>query len=387
MKIAMIGQKGIPVRYGGIERHVQELSLKLNKLGHSVFVYTRPYYTNKNLKEFKGVNLISLPSIHTKHLDAISHTFLATLDALRKDYDIIHYHGVGPSLLSWIPRIFKPRVKVVVTFHCIDRRHKKWGWFARFALKVGEMAASVFPHQTIAVSKTLQEYIKKKYKRKAKYIPNGVNKLEREISREEEKNILNKFGLDSQKYILMVSRLIRHKGAHYLIEAYKGLKNKNGLKLAIIGDSSFTDDYVKELKELAKGNSEIVFTGNQMGKNLQTLFKNAYILVHPSETEGLPIVILEAMSYRLPVLASDIPENLELVKDFGFSFKSKDIRDLQEKLDQLISQPKLLKEKVGLAQKFIWENYNWENIAKKTDELYNDIVNGFKIKKPVLAVN
>ena len=125
MKIAMIGQKGIPVRYGGIERHVQELSLKLNKLGHSVFVYTRPYYTNKNLKEFKGVNLISLPSIHTKHLDAISHTFLATLDALRKDYDIIHYHGVGPSLLSWIPRIFKPRVKVVVTFHCIDRRHKK----------------------------------------------------------------------------------------------------------------------------------------------------------------------------------------------------------------------------------------------------------------------
>mgnify|MGYP000092701035 FL=1 len=160
MKIAFIGQKGIPTQQGGIEKHVEKLSVKLANLGFEVTVYSRPYYTKDDRKtyEYQGVKIINLPSIKTKNLDAISHTFLATFHALFQDYDIIHYHGVGPSLMSFIPRIFKPKTKIIATFHCIDRQHQKWGTFAKLMLSFGEWAACHFPHETIAISQILKKY-------------------------------------------------------------------------------------------------------------------------------------------------------------------------------------------------------------------------------------
>ncbi len=151
MKIAFIGQKGIPTKFGGVERYVEGVSQNLVKQGHEVFVYTRPYYTSSSKKSWQRVKLINLPSIHTKHLDAISHVFLATMHALTQDYDIIHYQGVGPSLLSFIPRIFKPKTEVVVTFHSLDRNHAKWYWLAKVILIIGEWTACKFPHRTVTV--------------------------------------------------------------------------------------------------------------------------------------------------------------------------------------------------------------------------------------------
>ncbi|MFA5047783.1 MAG: glycosyltransferase [Patescibacteria group bacterium] len=158
MKVAFIGQKGIPTKQGGIEKHVEELSTRLAQAGFDVTVYSRPHYTGQKQKVYfyKKVQIINLPSLVTKHLDAISHTFLASLHALFQNYNVIHYHGVGPSLMSFIPRIFNPRAKVIVTFHCIDRQHQKWGIFAKTMLGLGEWTACHFPHETIVVSQTLQ---------------------------------------------------------------------------------------------------------------------------------------------------------------------------------------------------------------------------------------
>ena len=369
MKIAMIGQKGIPAIYGGIERHVEELVVRLAGCGEQVFVYTRPYYTAKKQKTFQGVNLISLPTIKTKHLDAITHTLFATIHALFQNYDIIHYHGVGPSLLCFIPRIFNPKAKVIVTFHCIDRQHQKWGRFAKLMLWLGERMACKFSHQVITVSRTLQNYCYEVFGRGTAYIPNGI-KL---VSNIKPSLITTKFDLKGQDYILTVARLIPHKGIQYLISAYQKIKTEK--KLVIVGDSSFTDKYVKKLKHLASGNTNIIFAGYQSGQMLEELFSNAYVYVHASESEGLPIAVLEAASYGLPIIASNIPANMEIVQSWGLSFENKNVNELKEKLEYILKNPEEA-DKIGKdGRKYVLENYNWDDIIIETKNLYYKLTN------------
>ncbi len=367
MKIAFIGQKGMPTIYGGVERHVEELASRLVDFGYDVTAYTRPHYTAKDKTLHNGIKLKSTLSINTKHLDAITGTFTASVHALFQDYDIIHYHAVGPALLSWIPRIFKPKAKVVVTFHCIDRQHQKWGGFARVMLWLGEWCACKFAHEVITVSRTLKHYTYEVYNRETNYIPNGIN----EVQNVKPSIIKEEFDLKGDDYITVVSRLVKHKGIHYLIKAYQELNTH--LKLVIVGDSAHTDGYVKYLKRLAKKNPNIIFTGYQSGQALEELFSNAYLYVQPSESEGLPISVLEAASYGNCVLASDIPANLEIVKHCGLSFENKNVEDLKEKLAMLIKNKQEVEDVGKQARKFVLEHYNWKDIAQDTHQLYKQL--------------
>ncbi len=368
MKVVFIGQKGIPAIYGGIEKHVQELSTRLADLGYDITVYTRPYYTPAQKQYYQKVKLVSLPTIKSKHLDAISHTLIATIHALFKiNPDIYHFHGVGPALLCWLPRIFRPRAKVLTTFHCIDRQHQKWGLMARLMLWLGEFCSGRFSHQVIAVSRTIQSYIYESFKQDSVYIPNGIS----EMQFYKPSLIKEKFGLKGQDYILVVARLIPHKGIHYLIKAYQQIKPK--LKLVIAGDSSYTDDYVRKLKKLAGDDPQIIFTGFQSGQTLAELFSNASLYVHPSESEGLPIAVLEAAAYGLCVLASDIPANLEIVRHCGLSFENKNVADLAAKLDLLLANKQEIEATGRQARKYVLKNYNWQDIVKKTDQTYKKL--------------
>ena len=372
MKVAMIGQKGIPTQFGGIERHVEALAVRLGQMGHEVIVYTRAWYAAPQKRFSKGVRTIATSTIRSKHLDAIVHTYTSTIDAISRGVDVIHYHGVGPSLLSFIPRIIAPRIKVVSTFHCIDRKHQKWNFFARLALGFGEKAACSFPHATIAVSKTLQAYCDNRFNRDTRYVPNGVDEPGRSGT-----DILAKFGLKKDGYVIMVSRLVRHKGAHHLIAAYVNLQKKGktrGKKLVIIGDSAFTDDYVKELRQMAAGNKDILFTGYLKGKALDQLFAGSYAVVHPSESEGLPIAVLEAMSYGKTVVASDIPENMEVTREHGINFKNKSVADLTRKLRFALENPAIVASKGVAAKAFVLEHYRWDDIAKAIASIYRELV-------------
>lgn len=371
MRILMIGQKGIPAQYGGIERHVEELAMELNKKGNEVIVYARSWYTEKKLKEWNGIKIVYTPGIHTKNLDAISHTLTATIHALFQKPDIIHYHGVGPSLLSWIPRLFLPNTKIVSTFHCIDRYHQKWGRIAKLFLILGEWSACVFPHKTIAVSRNIKNYCLNEYNREATYIPNGARKIY------SHPNIsLKQFGLKEKKYLAMISRLVPHKGAHYLIAAWQKIKKINpelirGYKLTIVGDSAFTDQYVAGLKKLASKDEDIVFTGWVQGKNLDAIFKQTTLLVHPSENEGLPLTVLSGMAAGVPVLVSNIAEHLELIDDKNFTFINTDVNDLAEKIIFILKN-KQLAEAIGCQnQKKAQEIYSWEKIGEQTEKLYS----------------
>jgi len=392
-KIAFIGQKGIPVTQGGVERHVEELSIRLAKNGHEVFVYTRPQWTPKEYKKYEEVNLISLPSIKTKNLDAISHSFVATLSAIFKEkVDIIHYQGVGPSLLTWLPKFLNKKVKVISTVHSPDWLHQKWSIVAQKMLKLGAQTACHFSDEVIAVSRGLQKYCLANHNTESIYIPNGVSVLnknltndtiKKEIKKELENKLLDSFNLQSQKYILTVSRLVKHKGVHYLVEAFKKFKEKypeSDFKLVIIGSTAFTENYQKFLMRLVNGRQDIIFTGIQTGSNLNSLFKNSYLYCQPSESEGLSIAILEAMSYGKPILVSDIEENLEIISGnsssgaVGFDFQNKNVNDLTKKIELLINEPELARGVGKKAQNFVKLYFNWEEITQRTERIYKNTV-------------
>ncbi len=368
MKIIFIGQKGVPSKSGGVEKHVEELAVGLAAKGHEVLAYTRPHYTDPNVTEYKGIKLISLPSLKTKNLDAISHTFLACLDLMRRKVDVIHFHSIGPSSLIWLARIIKPSAKIVATFHCQDYYHKKWSLFGRMYLKFGEWMACHAADKTITVSKQLKIYASNEYGVNAEYIPNGVPTADFKSVNE----IKTLWDLEKDSYILAVSRLVRHKGIHYLIEAFKKLATDK--KLVIVGEGAFTDDYVTEIKALASTDNRIIFTGAQHGDVLKELLSNAYLFVQPSESEGLSIALLEAMSYAKTAVVSDIPENMEAISDTGVTFNSQNAFSLSDKLSALLNDPQRVFELGQTAMKRAASEYNWEMIVSNTEQLYGQLL-------------
>ncbi len=356
----MIGQKGIPTLFGGVERHVEEVACRLaQKKDCQVFVYARSYYTPKKVKKYKKVNVVHLPSLRTKHLDTISHVFLASWHAIFKiKADVIHYHGIGPALCLWIPKLFSIKNKVVFTFHCKDYFHQKWGKIAQLSLKAGEVIGCLLADQIIPVSLELQKYIEKKYGRQTHFIPHGVNK-----SKYLPAKLIKKWGLEKNNYVLVVSRLIPHKGIHYLIKAYQQIKTDK--KLVVVGPSFYTQAYEKKLKKLAQGNPQILFLGAQQGKALTELYSNAHIFVHPSEQEGLSLTVLEAVSFGQPLLLSGIQSHQEMFGDLPFFFKNKNIKNLRENLEFFLKNPELVQQRGKKIKKYSRQKYSWDRVVER----------------------
>ncbi|OPX18430.1 hypothetical protein BXT86_01130 [candidate division WOR-3 bacterium 4484_100] len=360
MRIAFVGHKGVPARYGGVERHVEELGSRLAQRGHSIIIYSRWNY-NFFKGRYKNMRIVSLPSIPQKHTEMISHTFLSLLSLLDKEVDVIHIHSVDPALLSFIPRL---KAKVVVTSHGQAYRRGKWGPVAKRLSLIAERAFILFPHCRIAVSRTLKRYYEDRYQCRVVYIPNGINILE-----ENGDDTLMHFGLSKNGYFLFVGRIIPTKGCDTLIEAFKLVKTTK--KLVLVGGSSYTDSYFNDLKKRA--DPRVLFLGYRFGRELSQLYANAYCFVMPSEIEGLAITLLEAMAYRQCVIYSDIPENCEVAQGVGIPFRNRDIHSLAEKLTIALENPAMLKELGKKAQDRIKEEYDWDSIVTKTEQIYRGL--------------
>lgn len=370
MRISMLGCKGIPAAFsqgGGVETHVEELATRLVERGHKVTVYVRHYANPKGLKSYKGVRLVTLPSVRRKNLDAITHTFLASVHVLFQRADIVHYHAVGPSTLAWIPRLFKPRSKVVVTFHSRDRFHEKWRWPAKLYLMLGEWTATHLPHATIAVSHSLQLLCRKKFGRFAWHIPNGVDLPRLHPGSQE----LKKFGLEPGKYFYTLNRFVPHKAIEDAIRAFREVKVD--MKLAIIGYAApnrAERSYEAYLRELASSDPRIVFTGKQTGDTLRQLAGHAYAMVHPSRDEGLSISVLEAMANGKLVIMSDIAPNLELIDHSGIAFQVGNVSALKDAMVWALSDPAMVKERGERAREAVQRLYSWSSIVNRTEALY-----------------
>ena len=370
MKIAMIGHKRIPSREGGVEIVVEELSTRMVEKGHEVTCYNRrgKHVMNKNeknkkIKEYKGVKIKNVWTIDKKGLAAMTASFFATICALFSRAEVVHYHAEGPCAWMWIIKFFS-RKRIVATIHGIDWQRAKWGGFATKYIKHGEKVAVKYADEIIVLSKNVQDYFKKEYNRKTVFIPNGVSKPKIE----KPKLIKEKFGLNKDDYILFLGRIVPEKGIHYLIDAYNNIKTNK--KLVIAGGASDTDTYYQELKEKAEDNKNIIFTGFVQEKELDELYSNAYIYCLPSDLEGMPLSLLEAMSYGNCCLTSDIPECATVLEDKGVTFKKSDVNDLTKVLQKICDKEELVNNYKKESQDYILNKYNWDNVVDKTLELY-----------------
>lgn len=372
MKIAMIGHKRIPSREGGVEIVVEELSTRLAKKGHKVDVYNRKgknvqdKNADKNkskLKKYKGVNIKTIPTINKKGIDALIYSFFASIRALFGKYDVLHYHAEGSCAMLWIPHLFNKRI--VVTIHGLDWQRSKWGGFATKYIKFGEKLAVKYADEIIVLSKGVQKYFKDTYNRETNFIPNGVNKP----TIREPKIIKEKYNLNKNDYILFLARIVPEKGLHYLLDAFKEIDTDK--KLVIAGGASHTNDYLEEIKKKASEDNRVIMTGFVQGQELEELFSNCYLYCLPSDVEGMPISILEAMSYNCRCLVSDIEENVQVIRNNSFKFKKGNIKDLSKKLKNILSiENKKIED--NNKDKDILGEYNWDKICNKTEKLYID---------------
>lgn len=366
MKIAMLGHKRIPSREGGVEVVVEELTTRMASQGHQVVVYNRKgkhvsdvSYSLAKMKEYKGVSIKQVATIDKKGLNALIYSIFASIRATFGRYDVIHYHAEGPCAMIWLPKLFG--IHTVATIHGLDWQRSKWGGFATKYLKFGEKMAAKKADQVIVLSKNMQRYFKEKYGRDTVYIPNGLTMP----VRCEAKLITDKFNLQYGEYILFLARIVPEKGVHYLIDAYEQIKTDK--KLVIAGGASHTSEYFEEIKARVKDNPNIIMTGFVQDELLEELYSNCCLYVLPSDVEGMPISLLEAMGYGRRCLVSDIPENKELVGEHATIFAHGNVEDLAKHLQELAEQ-----EKVECLENisYVQEHFNWDTIVQKTLELY-----------------
>ncbi len=366
----MFGQKRIPSREGGVEIVVEELCTRMVAQGHNVTCYNRgghhvsgSEFDSKRLKEYKGINLKTVPTIEKKGLAAVSSSFFAALCCAFGKYDVVHIHAEGPAFFAWIPKLLGK--KVIVTIHGLDWQREKWkaGFGAKF-IRQGERNAVKYADEIIVLSKGVQDYFEKTYGRKTVFIPNGVNRPKKQKA----ELITEKYGLEKDSYILFLGRLVPEKGIKYLIEAFKQVETDK--ELVIAGGSSDTSEFENEIKELAKEDKRILFTGFVQGQELEELYSNAYVYVLPSDLEGMPLSLLEAMSYGNCCLVSDIPECVDVVEDKALIFQKSDVNSLYTKLVDICCNSSKVKSFKCTAEEFVCNKYSWNKIVKDTCCLY-----------------
>ncbi len=369
MKIAMLGHKRIPSREGGVEIVVEELATRMAALGHRVTCFDRAgrhvsgsEYDTASLKEYKGVRIKKVLTLDKRGLAAMTASVTGAIAAAFGKFDVVHFHAEGPCAMLWLPKLFGKRC--IATIHGLDHRRAKWGKIARTYIMLGEKCAARYADEIIVLSKGVQQYFLDTYGRKTVLIPNGVTRSENREAME----ITRQFDLKKDDYILFLGRLVPEKGVHDLIEAYQQLNTDK--KLVIAGGSSDTEAYTAQLKALAEGNEQICFTGFVQGRLLEELYSNAYVYVLPSHLEGMPLSLLEAMSYGNCCLTSDIEECTAVTGGRGLSFSKGDAAALAAVLQKLCDAPETVAQYKETACDFICGKYNWDDVTKRTLELY-----------------
>jgi glycosyltransferase involved in cell wall biosynthesis len=362
VRVAFIGGRGVVSKYSGIESYYEQAGHELARRGHEVTVYCRTYFTPP-ADTHNGMRVRRLPTIRSKHLETVVHTLLSTLDAMTSDYDVIHYHCLGPALFSFLPRLVGKRT--VVTVQGLDWQRAKWGTIAARVLRWGEAAAVTLPNATMVVSQTLQRYYRDHYQRDTIYIPNGAAPIRRRPP-----NRLRDWNLLPDNYVLFLGRLSPEKNCHLLIEAFE--KIRTGMKLVLAGGSSHSDSYVAGLRR--HESDRIRFLPWISGNDLEEVLSNAALFVLPSDLEGLSLALLDAMAAGVCVLTSDIPENREAIEGAGFTFRRGDRADLERMLDMLVHNPELRRQAAVRERVRIQEQYLWPEIAQSIEAAYYQVL-------------
>ena len=373
MRIAMIGHKRFGSREGGVEVVVTELARRMAALGHEVTCYDRSgsdvmtgEATDACERVVDGVRVVPVRTVDKKGLAALSSSYFATLTAIKDCPDVIHYHAEGPCVP--LPLALRAGIRTVATIHGLDWQRAKWGKLASTYIKMGERAAATKADGLIVLSKANQAYFKKTYGRDAVLIPNGVD----EKAPRHADVIKSTWGLDEGSYLLYLGRLVPEKRPELLIKAFRKLKTDK--RLVIAGGGSDTSEFEKSLCALAEGDSRILFTGFVTGEPLEELYSNAYAYVLPSDVEGMPMSLLEAMAYGRCCVTSDVPECADVLSGAGLTFKKGDVSDLGSVLDRLLADPARVTRLGNKARMSVAHSYDWDTVVERTLALYKETV-------------
>jgi glycosyltransferase involved in cell wall biosynthesis len=373
MKIAVVGAKGLPPNQGGIEHYCAEIYPLMVKKGHSVDLYARSSYVDLPVLksfEFQGVQVTSLPCPGWRGADAFIASALGAVIATNRNYDVIHFHALGPSLFTWIPRIAST-AKIVVTCHGLDWQRSKWGKSSSRLIHYGEQAAVRFADEIVVVNKELQSYFVDTYNRETIYVPNAPATY---ANSDPSFAYGESLGLTPKKYLLFLGRLVPEKCPDLLINAFQSLQLE-GWKLVFVGGNSDATSFALSLQEMAKDNPNVIFSGELRGSLLAEIVRGAGLFVLPSNVEGMPLSLLEAMQEGIPVLASDILPHRELLRnERGILFKAGDLEHLEERISWAINHPIEMAGMAKRAKEYVLTHHSWEQITQNMLQVFKRVL-------------
>jgi glycosyltransferase involved in cell wall biosynthesis len=360
MRIAMIGIKAIPARFGGFETAVDEISRGLARAGHEVTVYNRSGMAVNSGKYYEGVRIVTLPTVRTKSLSTIVHSFVSTLHAMFTPVDVVHYFTTGATLFAPLVRLMGK--KTICSVDGTDWQRAKWGAFARQYLRFSEGFAARFCDVLISDSTDVKAYYQKQYRADSARIAYGIREQQ-----SNSRDALRRFGLKERDYVLFVGRLVPENNVHYLVRAFERISSDK--KLVIVGDDPWEKTYVQSLKSTV--DPRIVFSGGVYGDDYAQLQQNAYVFVLPDEVGGTHPALVEAMGFGNCVLVNDTPSNLEVIADSGFHYEgAKGHEDLRDCLQYLLDNPGVVNEYRQHAQRRAREFYRWEDVIQRHIAVY-----------------
>lgn len=366
MNIALLGTRGIPASYSGFETCVEQLGQRLVQRGHNVTVYCRSHHITYDQPTYKGMRLVKLPTVPNKYLDTIVHSFLSSLHALTQRYDIALYFIAGNSPVTWIPRLVG--TKTVLNVDGLDWKREKWPTLAKKYIQFAEYLATKLPTFYLTDSRVVQDYYRDRFHNEPIYIPYGS-----EVEIVPPGETLSRFGLEANKYILFVGRLVPENCAHHLVEAFRELDTD--LKCVIVGDAAYAQEYIASIKDVAAGDPRIIFTGYVFGRGYYELGSNAYIFVETSGVGGTHPALVEAMAFGNCVITHDTPENLETIGDAGFKYDGEvGAVSLRQVLEQLLRQPDVVEDYRHRARHRAQTYYSWETVTDKYERLFYQLL-------------
>lgn len=371
MKIAIMGFRGIPANYGGFETFVEEMAPRLVKRGHDVTVFGRSNIIKYKNKYYKGVRLVILPTISHKYLDTVVHTFLCVMQSFFTRFDVVLILNSANSIFSFIPRLM--RKPVLVNVDGLEWQRDKWNWLGKAYYKANAFLATIFPNAIITDARGIQKFYQEKFKKDSTYIPYGAP-----VEKVGTDEILRKFNLHKQKYLLYVSRMEPENNAHLVVSAFEKVKTE--MKLVMVGDAPYSSDYIKNLRQTR--DPRIIFTGYVYGQGYRELQSNAYIYIQATEVGGTHPALLEGMGYGNCILANDVPEHREVVADTGWYFSTTQSDDLSNKMQYLLDHPLIVAKHRDLAVARVQDHYSWDKVTQDYEKLFFKFSkNGKQIKK------
>ena len=362
MRIAILGTRGIPASYGGFETFAEHLSTRLVTRGHEVTVYGRAHYVSPRQLEFHGVKLKVLPTIRHKYLDTVIHTLLSSVHAMFGKFDAVLICNAANS--PFVPILRLTGTPVAINVDGLEHKRKKWGWLGRRYYLLAERLSTILPNVTVTDAQVIHDYYRNRYNASSRMIAYGS-----EVERRPDRAAVRKWRAEPNRYVLYVSRLEPENNAHLVIEAFK--KVRTAYRLLIVGDAPYARDYIDDLKERARGDKRIVFTGFVFGQDYRALQQNAYCYVHATEVGGTHPALLEAMGYGNCVLTLATPENLEVVGSAGISYK--DETELTDKLQRVLRDGSTVQSYRHRAQDRIQRNYDWDGVVDRYEQLFSEI--------------